>query len=70
MNSVTVEVDNVHFALPVLLHVVGEHGIKDRGSRGEDILVATELPTIARHHAVRKLALRKTRLGSCIMIRL
>ena len=32
MNSVPIQVDNVHLALPVLLHVVGEHGIKDGGS--------------------------------------
>ena len=63
MDSVPVQVDNVHFALPVLLHVVCEHSVKDGGSRGEDILVATELATLAGHNAVGKLALRKTKLN-------
>ena len=63
MDSVAVQVDNVHFALPVLLHVVCEHGVKDGGSRGKDILVATELATLAGHNAVGKLALRKTKLN-------
>ena len=60
MNSVPIQVDNVHLALPVLLHVVCEHGVKDCGSRCEDILVATELPTLTGHYAVGKLALKKT----------
>ena len=63
MNGVPVQVDNVHLALPVLLHVMGEHGIKDGGSRGEDVLVATELPALAGHNAVRKLALSKSKLN-------
>ena len=62
VHSVAVKVDNVHLALPVLLHVMGEHGVKDSGSRGKNILVAPELPTLARHHTVGKLALRNTKL--------
>ena len=60
VDSVPIKVNDVHLALPVLLHVVCEHGVKDCGSRCEDILVATELPTLTGHYAVRKLALKKT----------
>ena len=60
VHCVAVQVDDVHLALPVLLHVVCEHGVKDCGSRCEDILVATELPTLTGHYAVGKLALKKT----------
>ena len=63
VDSVPIKVNDVHLALPVLLHVVCEHGVKDGGSRGKDILVATELATLAGHNAVGKLALRKTKLN-------
>ena len=63
MNSVAVEVDNVHFALPVLLHIVGEHGVEDCGAGGEDVLVAPELPPLASHHTVGELALAKRELN-------
>ena len=66
MNSVAVEVDNVHFALPVLLHIVGEHGVEDCGAGGEDVLVAPELSTFTGHHTVGKLALRKGELSLII----
>ena len=50
-------------ALQFLLHVVGEHGVEDRGARGEDVLVAPELPPLASHHAVGELALAKRELN-------
>ena len=62
VNSVAVKVDNIHLALPVLLHVMGEHGVKDSGPRGKDVLVAPELPTLAGHNAVRKLALKNNQV--------
>ena len=43
-------------ALQFLLHVVGEHGVEDGGSAGEDVLVALELPALAHDTAVRELA--------------
>ena len=43
-------------ALQFLLHVVGEHGVEDGGSAGEDVLVALELPALAHDAAVRELA--------------
>ena len=63
VHSVAVKIDDVNLALPVLLHVVGEHSVEDSGSRGKDVLVAPELPTLTRHHTVRELALRKTKLN-------
>ena len=63
VHSVAVQVDDVHLALPVFLHVVGEHGVEDRGARGEDVLVAPELPPLASHHAVGELALAKRELN-------
>ena len=63
MHGVAVQVDDVHLALPVFLHVVGEHGVEDRGSRGEDVLVAPELPPLASHHTVGELALAEHELN-------
>ena len=63
VHSVAVQVDDVHLALPVLLHVVGEHGVEDCGARGENVLVAPELPPLASHHTVGELALAKRELN-------
>ena len=63
VDRLPVQVLDVHLAAPVLLHVVGEHGVEDRGARGEDVLVAPELPPLASHHTVGELALAKHELN-------
>ena len=63
VHSVAVQVDDVHLALPVLLHVVGEHGVEDGAPAGQDILMTLERPPLAGDAAVSKLPVGKNGSG-------
>ena len=59
VDRLPVQVLDVHLAAPVLLHVVGEHGVEDGAPAGQDVLMTLEGPPLAGDAAVSKLPVGK-----------
>ena len=59
VDRLPVQVLDVHLAAPVLLHVVGEHGVEDGAPACQDVLVTLEGPALAGDTAVSELPVGK-----------
>ena len=59
MDRLPVQILDVHLAAPVLLHVVGEHGVEDGAPAGQDVLMTLERSSLAGDTTVGKLPVGK-----------